>query len=290
MSQTITDMPVSLLPFEPYFSDLLRAAGGALYCPLDKGDGSAPVSVSSYRYLEELAKQPDLYGAAWKQALASASVGVAGSTVGFGALVLATGPLAPFAAIGAAIAAPLFGANRLATLVVCNATQGDMKMAEIYQDCGVQTGRPVYADVDVDTGSTRSTTPDSIPGYTMIVPGLLQAGVGMYRFEKNLDMGIGFYGTGGAISWTLSDPRATTTMAFAWLVPETGKPGMAVTADLGKYASLQDFYEKTAGTRIVQTRDKGGNPQATIKATGAPRRYPDSENMDDIVFTIFATV
>lgn len=291
MSQTINDMPVSLLPWD-IFTTLLNASasGGGGVCQLIKYDGSFPpvVSVSTYKYLEELAKRPDLYGAAWKQALISVGVGAAGSTVGMGTLILATGPLAPFTALAAAIAAPFFGGNRLATLIVCNNTVGDMKMAEIYQDCGVQTGRPVFADVDIETGSTRSTNPDLIPGKAQIVPGLVQGGVGMYRFEKNLDMGIGFYGTGGAISWTFTDPTVSTTMAFSWLVPETGDPGYGVTADLNKYASLQDFYEKTAGARERETYDsaRSGRKRLTINVGVASREYPDKITPQDLCFTI----
>ena len=259
-----------------------------MFCPIDKEDGSPPLLVSSYKYLEELSSNPDKYGAGWKQALISAGVGVAGSTVGLGTLIAVTGPLAPFTAIAAAIAAPFFGSGRVATLVVCNATEGDMKMAEIYQECGVQTARPVYADVDIDTGSTIATKPDTIPGMTQIVPGLLQAGVAMYRFEKNLDMGIGFYGTGGAISWTFTDPKVSTTMALAWLVPQSGSPGLGVTANLAKYASLEDFYWKTAGARKVVTIDRLGGADVRIKATAVAREYPDNIDSDDLVFTLYA--
>jgi hypothetical protein len=291
MSQTINDMPVSLMPFDPFFGNLLSAAGSGVYCPLDKGDGSAPIAVSSYKYLEELVQNPQLGADWWKGLLVAEATAAAGATVAWAPLVAVSGPLAPFAAIAAVIAVPLLGANRIATLVVCNPTQGDMKMSEIFQDCGVQTGRPVYADVDLDTGSTRSTKPDLIPGMTQIVPGLVQGGVGMYRFEKDLDLGLGFYGTGGAVSWTFTDPVMTTTMALAWLVPETGDPGLGVTADLGKYSSLEDFYNKTAGARKVVNRDyaKGSDGRdIKIKSNGVPRQYPDNSDMQDIVFTIYA--
>lgn len=291
MSQSINDTPVALLPWD-LFTTLLDAAGSAGgLCMLKTDDGSpSGMIVSSYKFLEEIASKPEVYGEWWKSALISAGVVAGGNTVGFLALSMATGPLAPFTAIAAAIAAPFFGANRMATLIVCNATQGDIKMSEVYQDCGVQTARPVYSDTDIDTGSVRATKPDVIPGITQLVPGLLQGGIGMYRFEKNLDMGIGFYGTGGAISWTCSDPDVHTTMAFSWLVPETGDMGMSVTADLSKYSSLQDFYEKTAGARKTDRISRangapGKDPR--IKCSAMLRGFPDSPVANDMCFTIY---
>jgi hypothetical protein len=63
---------------------------------------------------------------------------------------------------------------------------------------------------------------------------------------------------------------------------------MGVTADLSKYSSLEDFYEKTAGSRKCNLNDdvrKGGlHPQ--ILACPCAREYPDTIDPHDVCFTI----
>jgi hypothetical protein len=163
-----------------------------------------------------------------------------------------------------------------------------MKLLDTFQDCGVQTARPSYAAVDPDTGNTLSSSPDTIPGLTTQIPGLVQLGIGMYRFEKNLDMGIGFYGTGGAISFTCSDPDIRHTMALSWLVPETGNLGIGVTDNINKYKTLEDFYNQTAGARkVVTSEDSPG--RGKIWGSAVPRGFPEVVDKKDLVFTVLIT-
>lgn len=288
MTQTLNDLPVSLLPDELW--DLVASAAPKGYCMLVNKGAPNPMglpftAVSSYKFLTELATDPQFAGDAWKQALISAGVGVGGLTGGYLALAAATGPLAPFTALGAAIAAPFFGSNRSATIIICNGTDGDMTLSgDAYQDCGVQTGKAAYTEVDPVTGSTLSTKPDTIPGVVNQIPNLRQRGIGIYRFEKNLDMGIGFYGTGGAISFDFTDPKIGQRVAISWLVPQTGDLGLGVTANLDHYSSLEDFYNKTAGARHINlTANEGG---VDIKASVFPLLFPDDSDPHASVFTI----
>ncbi len=287
MTQTVNNTPATLLPMSLFNVMADGAYNG--YCMLDKLDGSVPIKVSSYKFMEELATNPQMQGDAWKQALDLAGVTV-GAIVGYGSLIAVTGPFAPFTALAAVIAAPFFGANRMSTIIVCNKTEGTMTLHETFQDCGVQTAKPVYSEIDPGTGSTISSQADTIPGLVQIIPGLRQAGVGLWRFEKNLDWGLGFYGTGGAISWTFTSAYIKTTMAFAWLVPESGDLGCFATTDLSKYASLSDFYYKTADKRGANANRGEGAPQEPriVFSLGA-RRYPDNNDTQDAVFTILVT-
>ena len=284
MAQTIADTPASLLPLTLFKT--LSDAASLGFCRLDKMDGSQPIKVSSYKFLEELSTNPALQAEWWKMTLVDSGIGLT-ALAGMGALVAVTGPFAPFTALGAMIAAPFFGGNRIATLIVCNGTGGDMVLKDIYQDCGVQTARPVYSERNPTTDSVIATKPNTIPGRVELLPGLKQAGIGIYRFEKNLDWGLGFYGTGGAISWSFGDAKIGTTMAAAWLTPEKGDLGWAVTADLSQYSSLQDFYEKTADTgakRRLASDGKTGGP--SIRIGPSPRNRPDDDNWNDAVYTI----
>lgn len=249
-------------------------------------------------YLAELAKNPSKGSPEWQKALVATSVGVGASTVGFGALIAATGPLAPFAAIGLGVGSVFFGKNRVCTMLIANATMGDLVKDGLHIDAGVQTGRPVIEQEDWDTGRVTATKPDTIPGIQNIkgdeefgIPDMILGGLGMYRFEKDLSMVIGFYGTGGAIVFRSTDPAMRNKrFAVSWLVPETGKAGFGVTADLdGDYASLEDFYDKTAGARTVKNKDWGkhrGKTVSTIQASLIHRAYPDTENDGDLLLTV----
>jgi hypothetical protein len=277
----VSDMPATQVPITGVFEKIVDAAKYSV-CEVDG------VQMSSYRFMEDMANNPDKYTAEWKQSLLVAGIGGVGSTVALPAIIIASGPLAPITLVGAMIAAPFFGGNRACTIVIANGLMGNLKKSEIYQDCGVQTGRPVYSETDPESGVVQSTNADVIPGINVDMPEFPMAGIGMYRFEKDRSLVIGFYGTGGAISFTNDDPKYNQKkIAVAWLVPETGKPAFAVTGDLSKYQSLKAFYDKTAGARdSTQNRDlNGGRP--SVYGSMSFRRYPDEQNVNDLVLTVF---
>jgi hypothetical protein len=276
----ISDMPATQVPFKDVFEKFVDAAKYSV-CEVDG------VQMSSYRFMEDMASNPDKYTAEWKQALLVAGVGVAGGAASITALSLATGPLAPITLIGAMIATPFFGGNRACTITIANGLMGNLTKSEIYQDCGVQTGRPVYSETDPETGVVQSTNADVIPGVNIETPEFPMAGVGMYRFEKDRSLLIGFYGTGGAISFTTDDPKyKNKKIAIAWLVPESGKPAFAVTGDLSKFQSLKAFYDKMDANRDSTNRDfPSGAP--SVYASLVFRRYPDEQNVHDLVMTVF---
>lgn len=276
----ISDMPATQVPVTGVFEKFADAAKNFV-CVVDG------VEMSSYRFMEDMANNPEKYTAEWKQALLVAGIGAAANSAGFLALLAGSGPLAPLTLIGSMIAAPFFGGNRACTIIIANGLMGNLKKSEIYQDCGVQTGRPVYSETDPESGVVQSTNADVVPGVNADIPEFPMAGVGMYRFEKDRSLVIGFYGTGGAISFTTDDPMySNKKIAVAWLVPETGKPAFAVTGDLSTYQSLQAFYDKTAGKRESSNRDlTDGRPG--VYASMAFRRYPDEQNINDLVLTVF---
>lgn len=278
----ISDMPATQVPVTGVFEKFADAAKNFV-CVVDG------VEMSSYRFMEDMANNPEKYTAEWKQALLVAGIGAAANSAGFLALLAGSGPLAPLTLIGSMIAAPFFGGNRACTIIIANGLMGNLKKSEIYQDCGVQTGQPVFSETDPESGVVQSTSADVIPGVNYDNPDFILAGVGMYRFEKDRSLLIGFYGTGGAISFTTDDPRYNQKIAIAWLVPETGKPAVAVTGDLSKYQSLQAFYDQTAGKRDSTKRNDltGGRPK--VQASMAFRRYPDEKNANDMVLTVLVT-
>jgi hypothetical protein len=277
----ISDMPATQLPLDVYQN--FAFAAKYTICEVDG------VQMSSYRFMEDMANNPDKYTAEWKQALLVAGIGTVGGTVGLGALIIATGPFAPLTLIGSMIAAPFFGGNRACTIIIGNALNGSLRQSEIYRDCGVQTGHPVFSETDPETGVVTSRQADVIPGLNTDMPQLPMAGVGMYRFEKDRSLLIGFYGTGGAISFTSDDPKVKQKVAIAWLVPETGRPAFAVTGDLSKYQSLQAFYDKTAGARDSSENRDFVNGGVSIYASLVFRRYPDEQDVNDLVLTVHMT-
>lgn len=276
----VSDMPATQVPITGVFEKFVDAAKYSV-CEVEGKQ------MSSYRFMEDMASDPEKYTAEWKQALLVGGIGGVGSTVALPAIIIASGPFAPLTLIGAMIAAPFFGGNRACTIVIANGLMGNLKKSEMYEDCGVQTGRPVYSETDPESGVVQSTKADVIPGVSIDIPEFPMGGVGMYRFEKDRSLLIGFYGTGGAISFTTDDPKYNQKkIAVAWLVPETGKPAFAVTGDLSQYQSLQAFYDKTAGKRESTNRDlTSGRP--SVYASMSFRRYPDEQNINDLVLTVF---
>lgn len=273
----ISDMPATQVPITGVFEKIVDAAKYSV-CEVDG------VQMSSYRFMEDMANNPDKYTAEWKQALMVGGMGAVGATVGGAAVMLAGGPITLIAGM---IAAPFFGGNRACTLVIANGLMGNLTKSEIYQDCGIQTGKTVYSETDPETGVVQSRKADVIPGVNIDMPEFPMAGIGMYRFEKDRSLLIGFYGTGGAISFTTDDPKYNQMkIAVAWLVPETGRPAFAVTGDLSKYQSLKAFYDKTAGNRDSTNRDlTSGRP--SVYASMVFRRYPEEQNVNDLVLTVF---
>ena len=303
MSEKIEDMETTVLPIEDY-RQIKKASRHAvahiddIVTPIPHWNGRTitfkeqkiPYYVSAYRYLEELAKDPSKGSEKWKTALMGAGIGAGASTLGFGTLVAATGPLAPFAAIGLGLGSQIFGNNRACTLLIGNERDGDLVKHDLYIDCGIQTGRPVYEEEDLDTGRTVATNKDTIPGLEDYGDGYVFCGLGMYRFEKDLSLILGFYGTGGAISFRCTDPKVKNKiLAISWLVPETGKPAFGVCADLGKYDSLEDFYDKTAGARKSDWFDKGtyrNKEVVRIRGSMIHRLYPEEKDEDDLLLTV----
>lgn len=257
--------------------------------------------VSSMVYLQELAKDPTKGSPDWQKALVAVGTGAAASTVGLGALIAASGPLAPFAAVGLGVGSVFLGKNRVCTLLIANDTTGDLVKEGLFIQHGIQSGRPVIMEYNEDTGRSSAMSPDTIPGMEFLegfpeegIPDMWLGGLGMYRFEKDLSLVIGWYGTAGAISFRSSDPKTKGLVyAISWLVPETGKPAFAVTADLnGKYDSLEDFYEKTAGERKSDNLDTGkhrGKRTTRIRGSMIHRDYPDTENENDLLLTAHIT-
>ena len=301
---TVAPLPTDLM------KKIIHAAGHGT-CPIDtNGDGHDDMDVSVYEFFKHMAENPDLYTEAWEAVLGDIGLGAVESTVGYGAIALA-GPLAPFVALASVIAAPFFGKNRIGTLVLANETDGAMRKKEVFQDCGWQSGHPVYKEVDPETGAELSSNPDVIPARQKFGSGQTLSGVGLYRFEKNLDLVIGFYGTSGAISFTFDDPKIKNDMAIGWEVPETGSPYYSATNDLSKYASLEDFWSKTIDERAsgegehpAYAYSRKGYTAAELKglerwgisgpyAPEGPavlinekeREYPDDPNDNDMIFT-----
>jgi hypothetical protein len=230
------------------------------------------IPLSSVKYLEARmmiqGSTPDIFIASGKsyqamspgqQAFAvGATYGVITGAVGTAALLLTpAGPLVGVAAIAAAFGAPSFTGPRVCTLVIANGLSGSLTRSDLTFDCGLETHYPAVVDPK-DITKFEQTHVISGEVTLPMSPPVSLYGVGFYRFENKRALGIGFYGTGGAIAFTSDDPRTQgAVMAVAWLVPETGARGFAVTSDLSRYASLSDFYYKTADLRKETPSDDG---------------------------------
>jgi hypothetical protein len=201
-------------------------------------------ALSSYKYIETLINDPTCEPLRDLAAMfTNAGIAFAGLTVtGVGVL------LAPFGSIAAFFVTPFLGKMRTASILIANGLPGNLTLKESYIDCGLQTAKP--------TGSFNGKTlNDVIPGRQEPLPGQVLKGVGFYRFEKDLSLGFGVYGTGGALSFTCDAPGVKNTFAISWFIPEGGAMGVGVTIDLGaKYSSLKDFYLKTAGANSQSER------------------------------------
>jgi hypothetical protein len=196
--------------------------------------------------------------------------------------------LAPVAAVASIFAVPILSKNRVCTIVIANALQGSLVRKDHYYNCGFESAHPAIVDPDDGSESNAHT----IEGLLTLPPSVSPEplfGVGAYRFEKDLSLGIGFYGTGGAISFTSSDPATNgKVMAISWLVPENGNPGCGVTADLSAYKNLEDFY--------MQTADKGHQERVDIQksfnlhATFWPRNFDSATgaqgSIQDLVLSV----
>jgi hypothetical protein len=120
-------------------------------------------------------------------------------------------------------------------------------------------------------------------------------GLGVYRFEKNLGRKFGFYGTGGALKFRSKDPTLNnSTFVVSWLVPDRGRYGSWVSANLHKYGNgtLQTFYERTADKRETDNRsyykDDNGEILAKIHGAMGARGYPEKTDttFNDMVLTV----
>jgi hypothetical protein len=282
MSDKIEDIETTVLPKDDFALIVEASKNGT--CTLDG------VAMSTDRLMAELAKHPEKGSPDWQRGLAVAGTAAAAGTVGFMPLIAMTGPLAPFAVAGLSAASYFLGANKICRMIIGNQTKGDLTKHDVYLDCGKQTGRPVYEAMDAESGRMAASKSDVIPGQMNWGDGFETCGIGMYRFEKNLDMVIGVYGTAGAISFVSSDPGVEKVFAVAWSVPEIGKPAVAVCENLKLFENLKDFFEKSmkkAGLKASAiTKDKNGNPIAEIHAAISVANFPDASNEDDRVVTV----
>lgn len=253
--------------------------------------------MSSVTYLEGRANiqgsTPDIFLASAKayQTLAPGQKAAAGGAaygiiagVG-GNIVLSLTPLGPLvwcSSIAVAFGAPSLTDPRVCTLVLINGLNGGLTRCDETFDCGFETHYPAIVD---PAGKAGPTDPHHIPGQTQVDLGSGPEtfyGMSFYRFENRRVLGLGFYGTGGAIAFTSDDPRTQgKMMAVSWLVPETGDRGCCVTADLSKWPSLSDFYYKTADTR------KEVNSDVSDYYTLHGKFYDRVDNCDnDLVLTV----
>lgn len=305
MSDEIEDFETTVLPTKEYRQILSASRHGVIN--MGKRSIMVPFGppmeydyiVSAYTYMSELAKNPSLGSPEWQKALVGVATGVGASTLGMGTLIAATGPLAPFAAIGLGIGSQFLGKNRVCSILVANATYGDLIKEAIHIDSGIQTGRPVIEEEDPDTGRVSSTKPDTIPGVEYIegapeydIPSMELGGLGMYRFEKDLSLFVGFYGTAGAISFYSKDPKLKgNRIAVGWDIREFGdKNYVSVSADLyGEYKSLEDFFDKTIGKEKSNLKSSGKHKGKTVSRAYASlihREYPNTENDNDLLLTV----
>ena len=88
----ISDMPATQVPITGVFEKFVDAAKYSV-CEVDG------VQMSSYRFMEDMANNPEKYTAEWKQALLVGGIGGVGSTVALPAIIIASGALAPLALV-----------------------------------------------------------------------------------------------------------------------------------------------------------------------------------------------
>lgn len=256
--------PLSLVT-APVFADLAFAANNGIV--------SATNKISAMKYLEgKMSIQgsvPDIFAltpAGYKAAQPgqqAIATGLTYATIagGAGTLVLLATPASFLVGplmIASLFGAPTFSDPRVCSMIICNGLNGTLTRKDVYFDCGHETHYPAIVD---PTGVDPPAGAHVIPGWTTLPttkPPTLVTGIGVYRFENSRALGLGFYGTGGAVSFTSTDPRTNgKEMAVSWLVPATGKVGYAPTSDLSQYSSLGDFYNKTADQRTVNVREVG---------------------------------
>lgn len=277
----IEDIETTVLPQEDFAYVIEASKDGT--CTLDG------TKMSVDRLLAELAKNPEKGSPEWQRGMAAAGAVAAGGTIGFFQLAAVTGPLAPFVAAGLG-ASYLLGANRICRLIIGNQTNGDLVKHDLYIESGKQTGRAVFEEKDAETGRMTASRTDVIPGRMDWGGGFETCGIGMYRFEKNLDLVIGFYGTSGAISFTSTDPAIDKTFAVAWSVPERGEASVAVCENLRLYENLQDFHEKAMkkakASASATAKDKAGSALAEIRAALSFANFPDASDEHDRVIAV----
>lgn len=246
----------------------------------------ANMVVSSSDYIGEVALGAIDKVDADKEDLVATGLMAAGALAGASTFVF--GPLAAVAAGTAGGAG--FGSlvselakSRTCTFVICNATDGALQFDEPLIDCGIQTGYPATEVEDFVSGDLFIKDKNKIPAPIALDDDEVYYSVGLMTFSKDMELFIGVYGTCGAVSFTTDDERLSgVQFAISWLVPETGKAAFAITANLFKeYDSLQDFYDKTAGSRKSKNRSylytrSGKKKRAAIYASMVPNDHPSS--------------
>jgi hypothetical protein len=129
--------------------------------------------------------------------------------------------------------------NRSISIMLVNNLPTGLNIAA--SDAHLDTGHAVTLPAVVDANGAV-TSANHVLGRGD-VSGLDGAGVGVFYFEKSTTLGIGFYGTEGAIHLTAEDSTLLPNGVYiGWRVPEKGENTCAIS--INSYRDAKDFYER----------------------------------------------
>lgn len=184
------------------------------------------------------------------------------------------------------------GNNKVCTMVVLNMLDVDLQLngntvngGEHY---GIQTLYPAELSSEPGVIPEIWINEDTLPK-AKTISGETTYGMGVYRFEKNLDfLGFGVHGTSGVISFKgdgLSDD-----VAAGWLVPYTGdKSRCAVSASPSKWGGLASFYDRWIDPDKERLTDSSSNSEIEVIAsmqTWGGMYTGDDDELSNMVMTV----
>lgn len=185
--------------------------------------------------------------------------------------------------------------NRICTVVIVNTLNSSLTLTgNTYHDGdhhGIQTLHPATAETAGKGGKLSYRSPNVIPGKTSIDGDEPRFGVGIYRFEKDLSAGIGFYGTSGALQFRAKDEGLADGIAIGFNVGQGSDDTLAVTTKPSSFGRLSTFYDQQIDDVKTPMLGASGKGKANIVASlgAVDLNGSDSDRKHNAVVTAFVS-
>ncbi len=264
----VQDIPASFL-LRDEFDAMLAAAKVDGKC-----DGKTP-----FEYLKSI-YQDDRYTTEVQRlgTISSSGAGIAAGFVGgtVAGFLVSTALGGPVGLVAACVMLILGG--RSMNMIIINDTDSDISLTDRHDECGEQVMRPIDGQSGDRIPRRMAAIPDpDNPGAFLTDP---MVWFGCYGFRQATTLGIGFYGTAGALSFKAQQGSVLPDgFTLGWSVPESGHNNCAVSLN------LQDpdaFYKTWIDGDPCRSTDSSKNAAAGVSAYCAmesQKDKPDNANL-----------